>query len=96
MSQLSLMRLPPDNDSLNLHIMCANYLAYIQPHAELRNHPSPIGHGWEMMNCHCRPVRYTKLDLSSVRPPHPSEKQMGDCSVSECESDLFESDSDSD
>ena len=48
--------------------MRANYLAYIQRHAELRNHPSPIGHGWEMMNSHCRPVRYTKLDLPGVLP----------------------------
>ena len=57
MSQLSLLRLPPDNDSLNLHIMRANYLAYIQRHVELINHPSPNSHGWEMINGHCRPVR---------------------------------------
>ena len=57
------MHLPPDNDSLNLQKLCANYLAYVQRHAELRNHPSPIGHGWEMMNGHSKPVRYTKLDL---------------------------------
>ena len=55
MSQLFLMCLPPDNDSLNLHIMRANYLAIY------RNHPSPIGHGWEMMNGHWRPVRYRPL-----------------------------------
>ena len=48
--------------------MHANYLAYIQRHAELRNHPSPIGHGWEMMNGLCRPVHYTKLDLPGVLP----------------------------
>ena len=45
----SLMRLPPDHDSLNLHIMRDNYLAYIQRQPELINHPSPIGHGWEMI-----------------------------------------------
>ena len=75
MSQLSLMRLPPDND-INLHKLRANYLAYIQRHAELRNHPSPIGHGWEMINGHCRPVRYTKVDLPAVLPPQPSKQQM--------------------
>ena len=83
MSQLFLMHLPPDNDSLNLIIMRANYLAYIQRHAELRNHPSPIDHVWEMMNGPCRPVRCTKWDIPSVRPPHPtwaSKEQMGDCS----------------
>ena len=75
MSQFLLMRLPRDNDSLNLHIIRANYLAHIQRHAELRNHPSPIGHGWEMMNGNCRPVRYTKLDLPAVLPQHPSKEQ---------------------
>ena len=86
------MRLRPDNDSLNLDIIHSNYLAYIQRHAELRNHLSPIDHGWEMMNGHCRTVRYTKVDLPAVLPPHPRKEQMGDCSDSECESDLFESD----
>ena len=88
----SLMRLRPDNDSLNLDIIHSNYLAYIHRHAELRNHPSPIGHGWEMMNGHCRTVRYTKVDLPAVLPRHSRKEQMGDCSDSECESDLFESD----
>ena len=73
--------------------MRANHLAYIQHHAELRNHPSLIGHG--LMNGHCRPLCYSKVDLPTVPPP-PSKEQMGDCSDSECESDLFESDSDPD
>ena len=58
--------------------MCANYLAYIQRHAGLQNHLSPIGQGWEMMNGHCRLVRYTKVDLPAVLPPHQSKVQMGD------------------
>ena len=74
--------------------MRVKYLAYIQRHAELINHPSPIGHG--LMNGHCRPLRYTKVDLPAVLPPHTSKEQMGDRSDSECESDLFESDSDPD
>ena len=90
------MGLPLDNDSLDLHIMHANYLAYIQRHPELRNHPSPIGHGWQMINGHCRPVRYTKVAFPTELPQHPCKEQMTDCSESECESDLFESDSDSD
>ena len=70
--------------------MRANYLAYIQRHSVLRNHPSPIGHGWEMINGHCRPVRYTKVALPAELPQHTSKEQMSDCSGSECESDLFE------
>ena len=88
------MRLPPDNVSLNLHIMHANYLASIQRHPDLRNHPSLIRHGWEMINGHCRPVRYTNVNLPVKLPPHQSKEQMSDWSDSECESDLFESDSD--
>ena len=55
----SLKRLPPDDDSLEQHIKHANFLAYCHP--DLRRHPSPIGHGWELVNGYCRPVRHTKL-----------------------------------
>ena len=56
----SLMRLLPDDDSLEQHIQRANFLAYIQCHPDLRRYPSPIGHGWELVNGCCRPVRHTK------------------------------------
>ena len=29
----------------------------------LMNHPSPIGNGWELVNGHCRPIRYTRPAL---------------------------------
>ena len=70
------MRLPPDKVSLNLHIMHVNYLTYIQRHPELRNHPSPIRHGWVLINGHCRPIRYTDVDLPAKIIPHPSKEQM--------------------
>ena len=54
------MRLLPDDDSLEQHIKHANFLAYIQCHPDLRRYPSPIGHGWELVNGGCRPVRHTK------------------------------------
>ena len=41
----------------------ANFLAYIQCHPDLRRHPSPIAHGWELVNGYCRPVRHTKPAL---------------------------------
>ena len=56
--------------------MHVNYLAYIQRHPELRNYPSPIRHGWEMINGHCRPIRYTNVDLQAKLPPHPIKEQM--------------------
>ena len=46
----SLMRLPPDDDCLKQHITRANFLAYIQRHTELRDHPSPVGYGWTLVN----------------------------------------------
>ena len=51
--------LPPDDDSLNLHVERTNYIAYCQLHYNLPEHPSPIGHGWELMNGKCRPVRHS-------------------------------------
>ena len=70
----SLMHLLPDDDSLEQHIKRTNYLAYIQCHPDLRRHPSPIGHGWELVNGYCRPVCHTKpalpisLLVSSTQP----------------------------
>ena len=64
----SLMRIPPDADSLKQHIVRANYLAYIQCHPELRNNPSPAGHGWELFNNLCKPVRYTQPALPTGLP----------------------------
>ena len=89
----SLMRLPPDFDSLTQHIMRANYLAYIQTHPELKDHPSPIGHGWELVNGSCRPVRHTQQSLphsmTVLAPP-----QLSDCSDSEDEPEISDLDSD--
>lgn len=56
-------RLPPDEDSLRQHCKRANYLAYIVRHPSIKNHPSPIGNGWEIISENCRPLRYTKPSL---------------------------------
>ena len=39
---------------------------------DVLEHPSPIGHGWELMNGKCRPVRHTQ-------PPLPHEFIPRDC-----------------
>ena len=70
----SLIRLLPDDDSLEQHIKRANFLAYIQHHPDIRRHPSPIGHGWEMVNGCCRPVCHTKAALP-ISLPVPSMQQ---------------------
>ena len=86
----SLMRQPPDDDCLKQHITRANFLAYIQRHHELRDHPSPVGYGWTLVNGRCRPERHTQQAL----PPElhtPSTLQAGDGSSGD-ESESEESD----
>ena len=55
--------LPPDEDCLPQHCLRANYLAYLLRHPSLKHHPSPIGHGWELVGGYCRPVRHTRPAL---------------------------------
>ena len=57
------MHLPPDDDCLKQHITNTNFLAYIQRHPVLRDHPSPVGYGWTLVNGRCRPVRHTQQAL---------------------------------
>ena len=86
----SLLYLPPDDDNLKQHIMQANFLAYIQCHPELRGHPSPIGHGWELVNGCCRRVRHTQpaLPTSLADISMPSPPQADSDSDSETQTDL--------
>ena len=72
MKKKSFIRLPPDGDSLRQHVLCANYLAYLARHPALRKHPSPLGHGWELVGGRCRPVRHT-LPALPVTLPAPGE-----------------------
>ena len=55
----STMRLPPDTNSSNFHLQRTNFIAYCQRHNALQEHPSALGHGWEIMNGKCGPVRHT-------------------------------------
>ena len=66
MKKKNTQRLMPDEDTLNHICARANYLSYCQKNFKLMQHPSPIGHGWEIINSKCRPVRYTL-------PPLPAE-----------------------
>ena len=93
------MRLLPDGGSLEQHIKHANFLAYIQHHPDLRRHPSPIGHGWELVNGYCRPVHHTKPALPSLLPVSPTQQdQYNSDSVANSEAEeeaAFNSDFDS-
>ncbi len=73
MKKKTFLRLPPDADSLYQHCLRANYLSYLARHPTLRTHPSPIGHGWELIDGRCRPVRHTRPALPIHLPaPMPS------------------------
>ena len=79
MKNKSFIRLPPDADSLRQHCLRSNYLAYLVRHPSLKQHPSPIGHGWELVGGRCRPVRHTRPALPIHLPaPMSSEDSEGD------------------
>ena len=66
------VHLPPDEDGLHQHCLHANYLAYLVRHPSLKCHPSPLGHGWDLVDGRCRPVRHTQpalpVHLPAIRP----------------------------
>ena len=68
----SIVRLPPDDDTPNHHCARTNFITYCQLHFTLVEHPSPIGHGWEIINCKCQPVCYTlpPLPHQVMAPEH--------------------------
>ena len=49
MKKKPFLRIPPDADYLRQHFIRANYLIYLVLHPLLKKHPSPIGHGWELV-----------------------------------------------
>ena len=74
----------------------ANFLAYIQRHPDLRR--PPLGHGWELVNGYCRPVRHTKLALPSTFPVSPTQQDQYNSDSeanSEAEDEAADFDSDS-
>ncbi|KAJ8333974.1 hypothetical protein SKAU_G00412930 [Synaphobranchus kaupii] len=79
MKNKSFIRLPPDADSLRQHCLRANFLAYLVHHPSLKHHPSPLGHGWELVGGRCRPVRHTRPALPTHLPaPGPAEESEED------------------
>ena len=80
--------LPADDDSLNHHVVRTNYITYCQFHYDLLEHPSPIGHGWEILNGKCRSVHYTlptlPLQLTHRDWSEDSNESSSDDETSEC------------
>ncbi len=70
------------------HCLRANYLAYQVRRPSLKSHPSPLGHGWELVGSRCRPVRHTRLALPTHLPaPGSAEESEEDESEEEEDDD---------
>ena len=59
MKKKSTRRLPPDEDTMRLHILRCNYVIFMNLDYMNQNAPgSPISHGWIMRDEVCLPIRY--------------------------------------
>ena len=97
----SFCTLPPDEDSLRNHIERCNYLAYIIMNPCLKNHPSPLGKGWELDKGVCKPQKYENLPLPKDLPGLTTEEDELQIDVNSDDdtdesSDEYDSSSDSD
>ena len=64
----SLCRMIPDSDSLLHNFERVNYMCYIQKNFHLREHPSPLLHGWHLEDGLCLPIRYSMSAFPTVMP----------------------------
>jgi len=68
MKNKSFLQISPGTDCLRQHFIRANYSTYLVLHPLLKKHPSPIGHGWELVDGYCRPIRHTCPALPAHLP----------------------------
>ena len=94
MKKKSTSRLAPDDDTLHWICLRANFLLFIQKHFYLKTHPSPIGHGWNIINGNCRPIRNTKAPLPTEFESLKEMRTSEDDISSSSESEDFSSDDD--
>ena len=90
MKTKSMQRIPPDQDSHDLHVKRVNYQAYVLLNYDKPDPPpSPLNHGWILVEGRCQPLRY-------LNPPLP--KNLSDAAVEQkttatCDTTDYESDS---
>ena len=80
------LNLPPDSDLLYFDLQRVNYLTYIMKNFHLKEHPTPIGRGWENANGSIRAVRFSRPALPSYDTQCTTQQQL--------DSDNEESDTD--
>ena len=79
MKRKSFTHLPPDADSLRQHCYCANYLSYVLRHPVLKHHPSPVGHGWQLVTVAVALFNtHNLLFLHNYLLPGPAEENEDD------------------
>ena len=65
-------------DSLRQHCLRANYLAYLVHHPSWKDHPSSLGHGWELASGHCHAVCHTRPTLPTQLPEPELSEDSGE------------------
>ena len=83
----SLSRMIPDSDSLLHHFKRVNYMCYIQKNFKLREHPSPLLHGWYLEDGLCLPIRHSLPALPTVMPEHDQDSSSDESDSEESETD---------
>ena len=76
MKKKSFIRLPPGG--LRQHCLRANYLAYLVHRPSLKDHPSPLGHGWELASGHCHAVYHTCPTIPTQLPEPELSEDSGE------------------
>ena len=75
-------------------------LAYLQKHYELQNYPSPISHGWHLVDCLCLPIYHThrpllpSISMSISEQSEEDRNSEYDSGSDGCNSDSYDSISD--
>ena len=92
MKRKSTLRLPPDQDSHDLKVTRGNYQTYmLLNYHKVDPCPPPLGHGWELINGFCLPVRYTKpalpIHLSVITREKEQDDSTEEASEESCSSD---------
>ena len=87
-----LLRWPPDEESMQLHALRCNYLAYIYKNFHLLDHPDPVGNGWHLQDGLCLPVKPQNPALPQHVPIDNNEEPDDSESEEDTDSDSSSSD----
>ena len=79
MKKKSTQRLPPDEDTLRLHILRCNYVIFLNQQYACPDSPeSPVTHGWISKDGICLPRRYSNPALPASMFDLPTAEETED------------------